>query len=296
MNVMTKALLLVPAGLLLAADLRAERVERTVDASPDGQVSISNTAGSIEVSGWSRNEVEVTGDLGADVDELIVERSGSEVIVKVRVPRHGSRAISTDLRIRVPEKSSIEVIGVSADIDVTDVQGGQRLQSVSGDVTTEVFAADLTAESVSGDVQVEGDNQPTHTQLSSVSGDVDVHGLAGEIEATSVSGSVSIVDGKYERVQANAVNGDVVFRSELLDGGRLDIETINGGVDVRFKGKISARFDIETFNGGIRNCFGPKPVRTSEYTPGRELKFTEGDGASRVRISTLNGGLNLCKE
>ena len=296
MKTMTKALILIPAGLLLAANLKAENVERTVDASADGQVSISNTAGSIEVSGWSRNQVEVVGDLGPNVDELIVERNGNEVVVKVKVPRHGGHGISSDLRIRVPETSSIEVIGVSADIDIADVQGAQRLQTVSGDVHTEVFGSDLTAESVSGDVEIEGDNKSVLAQLSSVSGDVDVYRLAGEIEATSVSGSVSIVDGSFQRAQANAVNGDIVFRSELKDGGRLDIETINGSVDVRFKGEVSARFDIETFNGGIRNCFGPEAVRTSEYTPGRELKFTEGDGASRVRISTLNGGLNLCRD
>jgi len=296
MKMMTKAFFLIPVGLLLAADLRAEQVERTVDASADGQVSISNTAGSIEVSGWSRNQVEVTGDLGPNVEELIVERSGNEVTVKVKIPRHRGHGVSSDLRIRIPEKSSIEVIGVSADIEVTDVQGAQRLQTVSGDVETEVFGADLTAESVSGDVEVQGDNKSALAQLNSVSGDIDVYRLAGEIQATTVSGSVSILDGNFDRVQANAVNGDVVFRSELKDGGRLDMETINGSVDVRFKGKISARFDIETFNGSIRNCFGPKSVRTSEYTPGRELKFTEGDGDARVRINTLNGGVNLCRD
>ena len=58
---------------------------------------------------------------------------------------------------------------------------------------------------------------------------------------------------------------------------------------------MSARFDIETFNGSIDNCFGPEPVRTSRYTPGRELRFTEGDGNARVAIKTLNGGLRLCK-
>jgi DUF4097 and DUF4098 domain-containing protein YvlB len=80
-----------------------------------------------------------------------------------------------------------------------------------------------------------------------------------------------------------------------LNGGRLDIETINGTVDVEFDGDVSARFDIETFNGSIRNCFGPDAVRTSQYAPGRELKFTEGDGDGRVTINTLNGSLNLCK-
>jgi hypothetical protein len=36
-------------------------------------------------------------------------------------------------------------------------------------------------------------------------------------------------------------------------------------------------------------------VRTSKYAPGRELRFTEGDGDARVSIKTLNGSLRLCK-
>jgi hypothetical protein len=63
-----------------------------------------------------------------------------------------------------------------------------------------------------------------------------------------------------------------------------------------FTKAVSARFDIETFNGSIRNCFGPKPERTSRYSPGLELSFTLGDGDSHVSIETLNGSVNICNQ
>ena len=62
-----------------------------------------------------------------------------------------------------------------------------------------------------------------------------------------------------------------------------------------FDGPVNAEFDISTFNGDIRNCFGPKPERTSEYAPGRELRFREGQGSGRVRIKTLNGDVDVCR-
>ena len=284
------------AVILLAADAAADEQTRRIDAASDGNVSISNVAGSIEVAGWSRNEVEVVADLGRNVEELIVERDDDDVVIKVQVPRRSSRNISSDLAIRVPENSSIDVSGVSADIDIADVFGEQRLHAVSGDVETEVYEADVQAESVSGDIEIDGDEEDTVARLSSVSGDIEVLGLSGTIEATSVSGDLAIADGSFERVQANTVNGDLVFRARLEDGGKMDLETINGGVDVHFEGGISARFDIETFNGGIRNCFGPDPKRTNQYAPGRELKFTEGGGQSRVTIRTLNGSTRLCRD
>ena len=272
-----------------------DEVNEIMDADSDGVVVVSNVADSVEVSGWSRNQVEVTGELGSRVEELIFERDGDEILIKVKVPRNGNGGISSDLSISVPEASSLQVHTVSADIDVSDVEGEQELESVSGDVTTEAHAADIELSSVSGDVEVQGDRQDIRARMNTVSGDVDADSLAGEFAAESVSGDIATINGSFERASLETVNGDITYHAALLDGGRLDIETINGSVDVEFDGDVSARFDIETFNGSIRNCFGPDSVRTSKYAPGRELKFTEGDGAGRVTINTLNGGLTLCK-
>ncbi len=296
MKQITKVVFLTAVGLLFTGIVAAENVERTIDASPDGKVSISNIAGLIEVLGWSRDQVEVIADLGRGVDELIVERHGDEIIVKVKVPRHNSRSISSELTIRVPENSSIEVAGVSADIEVNNVYGELRLHTVSGDMSSDVFGSDIQIETVSGDIELQGDHQAMTTQASSVSGDIETDALEGNIQLESVSGDLVFSGGSFDRVQAVTVNGDIVFNSELRGGGKLEIETINGEVDIDFKNSISAKFDIETFNGDIYNCFGPEAVRASRYAPGRELNFTEGDGDSRVVVETLNGDITICRD
>jgi DUF4097 and DUF4098 domain-containing protein YvlB len=290
-----KALKLIFIGLIGAAAANAEEIDQRMDAASDGTVEVSNVAGSVEVRGWSRNEVEVTGDLGSRVEELIFERDDNNILIKVKVPRHSNGGISSDLYIKVPQRSSLIVDTVSADIDVADVEGEQSLQAVSGDVSTEARGEDIELGSVSGDVEVVGDNNAARSKLNTVSGDVDAENLSGEIQADSVSGDVTIVGGSFERSKVETVNGDIVLHSGFDSGGRMDIETVNGSVDVDFGGDVSARFDIETFNGSIRNCFGPESVRTSRYAPGRELKFTEGDGSGRVTIQTLNGSVRLCK-
>lgn len=282
-------------GMICATPLVAAEINESMDADADGTVSVSNIAGSVDVQGWSRNQVEVTGELGDDVEELIFERDGDEIEIKVKTRRRGSHDIDSDLVIKVPENSSLEVNTVSADIDVADVTGEQSLESVSGDIATEAHASDIDVNSVSGDLEVEGDNQSMRSRLSSVSGDIDTENLSGEIGVESVSGDLVVVSGVFDRASLGTVNGDIVFQAQLLDNGRLDVETVNGSVDIEFAGEVSARFDIETFNGDIRNCFGPKAVRVSEYGPGSELTFTEGGGSGRVTIETLNGDLRLCK-
>ena len=290
-----KRLTVVVLGMLLAAPVMAEEVDRTLDAASDGRVHISNIAGAVTIDGWSRDQVQVTGELGRNVEELIFERDGDKVTIKVKVPQKSGRGIESDLYIQVPQASSIDVSTVSADIEVMKVTGEQSLGTVSGDIDTEGAESDISAEAVSGDIEVNGQNKVTNTRANTVSGDVQLVRVAGIADTESVSGDVMITDGSFERIDMSTVNGDLMFRSALQAGGKLTAETVNGSVDIEFTDDISGRFDIDTFNGDIDNCFGPKPERTSKYTPGLELSFQEGDGDARVNISTLNGDVSICR-
>jgi len=264
-------------------------------AAPDGAVEISNIAGSVTVEGWSRSEVQVKGTLGRNVEELIFERDGDRVTIKVKVPKRGGRGIESDLRISIPRGSSLDIATVSADIDVTEVLGEQSLGAVSGDVNTEAFGSDIEAGTVSGDVYVKGKGKDTETRGNTVSGDVTLKGMAGKVAAESVSGDVIIDGGSFDRAEFSTVNGDIGFEAELRKDGRLSAETVNGEVGLQFAGKVAGRFDVDTFNGDIDNCFGPKPERTSKYAPGQELSFQEGDGDARIEVSTMNGDISICR-
>jgi DUF4097 and DUF4098 domain-containing protein YvlB len=287
------ALILMLAFAMPAA---AEDVDRTLKASPDGEVDVSNIAGSVTISGWSRDEVEVTGTLGRNVKELVFERDGDTVNIQVKVPRRGGKGIESDLEIKVPQNSSLEVSTVSADIEISGTSGEQELSTVSGDIETETAGNDIAASAVSGDIEISGDKSSNETNVSTVSGDVTLFRGSGTVRAESVSGDVLIDEGIFGRADLGTVNGEVVFRAGLEKGGRFSAETVNGDIDVEFVGAVSAKIDIETFNGRIRNCFGPEAERTSKYTPGWELSFTEGDGDGRIDMSTMNGSLSICKK
>jgi len=294
-----KKLILVSAGLLLAASVNAEEINETLDASADGTVEIYNTSGSVTVEGWSRNAVEVTGTLGEEVEEFIFERKGDTVVVKVK-PIHGEssggRSRSSYITVLAPQKSRIDVATISAEIDVEGIEGEQELQSVSGRISTNAFAAEVEAETVSGSIDIVGSNMESETELATVSGGISARDMAGTIDLESVNGRLEVGGGSFSDAALETVNGRIEFKSNLRDGGDLDIETVNGKVVVDFIGSLSAEIDVNTFNGRIKNCFGPKPERTSKYAPGWELSFTEGGGDGSVSIATLNGGVTLCKE
>jgi DUF4097 and DUF4098 domain-containing protein YvlB len=290
----------LPASALLLAlapaALAGSPINQRAEADPAGQVEISNTAGSVTVSGWDRAEVEVTGELGDGVERLEFARNGKLTRVKVILPSRSSRVEGTDLVVKVPAGSSVAVNTVSADLAVRGLRGSQRLQSVSGDVETEAVAEDVECKTVSGDVRVTGSGQRGLLTVTTVSGDATVTRVAGEVNGNTVSGNFTVALGETSRSRLRSTSGDLGLRGRLAKDARLDLESISGGVRLDIEGPVAAEFDVSSFNGDIRNCFGPQPVRTSEYAPGSELRFREGEGGARVRIKTLNGDVSICNK
>ena len=284
------------AATLMAAPAYGDVVERTMDVAAEVEIRIENTAGEIDISGWSQNTIQIEADLGPDVKELVFEGDRDDVYIEVKANKGRNRNISSDLVIKVPHGAELSVGAVSADIRVQGVHGELELSGVSGDVESEAFGSDIHMESVSGDVDVEGDGSDIRAYLATVSGDVDATDLGGELDANAVSGSVSVNGGVFSDVRLETVSGDLSYRAGIKGNDSIHMETVNGEVDVQLAGKVSARFDIETFNGDVDNCFGPQSERTSRYAPGRELKFSEGGGDARVIIRTLNGDVDLCKD
>lgn len=280
-------------ALAIAPAWAKTAIDEVADAHPRGEVEISNVAGEIRVTGWDRDQVKVTGTLGEGSDQLVFERDGRRTLIKVEVPKRSRNVGSSDLNVMVPEESRLSVTAVSADIYVSGVRGAQRIQSVSGEIETEIFEEDVETKTVSGDFQVRGHDRPALLTLTTVSGDGRVRDIRGELVVQSVTGSLEITSEELERARLRTTNGDIDLRTGLGPEARFDMEAINGDLLLDILGDVDAYFDIETFNGSISNSFGPEPVRASKYAPGRELRFTHGEGKARVRIKTLNGEVTL---
>ena len=272
------------------------QINERAPADPSGTVEISNVAGTVRVSGWDRNEVEVTGELGEGAERLEFVTGDKVTRVKVILPGKSRNVEDTDLILRVPAASRLAVNTVSADIEVSGVAGAQRLQSVSADIRTQAEAEDVECKSVSGDVSIHGTGKKALVTITTVSGDAAALKVAGEVNANTVSGNLTLGLGQTARSRVRSTSGDLTIASVLAQDGRFDVESISGDVRFELHGPVDAEFDVSSFNGEIRNCFGPKAVSTSEYAPGRELRFREGQGSGRVRLKTLNGDIDLCRK
>ena len=291
--------LLAAAAALLAASPASRAgtpINKSAAADPTGSVEVSNVSGTVTVTAWDRNEVEVTGELGDGTERLDFTTQDKVTRIKVVLPGKSYKVDDTDLLIHVPAGSRLSVNTVSADIKVQGVTGAQRLQSVSADIHTVAGSEDVECKTVSGDVAVDGSGKKGLLTITTVSGDATALKVAGEVNANTVSGNLVLGLGVTERSRLRSTSGDLTLAMRLAHEGKVDAESISGDVRVNLVGGSDAEFDISTFSGEIRNCFGPKPVSTSEYAPGQELRFREGQGMARIRIKTLNGDVSLCRK
>lgn len=285
-------LLLLPA-VLAWQQASAREINESADAHPRGEVEISNVAGLIHVEGWEHERVEVTGTLGRGVERLEFRSQGRHTLIRVD---HGSGTRNvgpTELRVKVPMESRLTVASVSANIIVKNVHGAQRMQAVSGEIDTAVDAEDVQLKTVSGDIRLRGAGKPALLTITTVSGNAEVRDISGEVVMQTVSGDLDIDSESLERARIRTTNGSAALRAALAQGARIEMEAVNGDLRLTIRGEPDGEFTLETFNGSIDNTFGPEPVRTSRFAPGREARFTVGEGSARVNMETLNGGIIL---
>jgi hypothetical protein len=132
---------------------------------------------------------------------------------------------------------------------------------------------------------------PVHTRLvaGTVNGGVEARGLDGDIRATTVNGACTIATrGSGE---ASTVNGDVVARlGRIGDGDRLDFRTVNGRIELSLAGPLDATVRGSTVNGSIRSDF---PVEVRGRWGPQSVRGTLGRGSAQVRLTTVNGGIEL---
>lgn len=286
------------AALLLAPAAWAEQmVERTAAADPRGEVVVTIVAGNLSVSGWDRNEVQLKGTLGDDVEKLEFSSEPKRTLIELRMKKSSwdrSHDADAELSIRVPSGSRIKLKTVSADISVTSVRGEQLLQSVSGEISSEIAAEDVEAKTVSGDVVLRGEGKPAVVTVTTVSGSAQVRHAAGEIVANSISGDLHLDLDQITRARVRTTSGDLQLEGALARDARVDAETTSGELSLDFKEPVDAEFEMESFSGDIRSCFGPKAQATSKYGPGTELNFKHGKGSARVSLQSLSGDIRIC--
>jgi len=126
----------------------------------------------------------------------------------------------------------------------------------------------------------------------SVNGEVNVDGVDSEVDAGTVNGGV-MVRSAGGPVSANTVNGSVrAMMGRFTLSTDMSFSSVNGTVIAEFADDLNADVELSTVNGRFLTDF---PVTISGRIDPRRLRATLGKGGPRVRLSTVNGNVELRK-
>jgi len=270
--------------------------------SRHADIEIYNVAGSVRVIGWDRAEVQVIGTLGQGTEGLEFDADEDDVYIEVEVPVRGQRGeqqfdqvYGSDLEIRVPNQSHIEIDSLSASVEIVGVGGEITINTVRGTVNVDGEPRELNVETGSGDIVVDAGSATREIDLISGSGSVELAAAGSEVSVETVGGNIKVVGLRLRDTSLDSTAGSIYFSGDLVGTNDYDFETFNGNITVVVPADVSAAFDASTFAGGLENDFGFEPGSSERGRAGKRLEFEVGDGDAEVFIKTFNGSIEIRK-
>jgi len=235
---------LATLALLIALPATAsvtQEFHRTVPLSADGRVSLSNINGDVEITGWSRNEVQIDAIKTAPDQQRLsemqieVNNSGGSVEIETRYPHHlvNNNPGSVHYTLHVPQNSRIDKIDlVNGSLDVQKIYGEVNANLVNGKVRASDLAGTADLATVNGAVDA------NYASLNNVR----------EIKLKSVNGSVNLLlpQSPNADVSASAVNGSISTDFPLTVKGHFVGKTMSGTL-----GSGGLQIELNNVNGSI---------------------------------------------
>ena len=153
---------------------------------PGGGFSVESFNGTVEISGWDQDSVDVSGTKygptqeAADALTIDVQNTATEVSVRAVRPSDRRSNEGARFSIKIPRTAVLERVTTSnGSIRTMDGKGPARLKTSNGSIRVENLAGSLDATTSNASVE-----------LANVSGDATIHSSNGHIHVERLAGSL----------------------------------------------------------------------------------------------------------
>ena len=177
-------LIAAAAGILSAAD--SKDIHRTFPLDSRGHVTIDTYKGSIRVSTWDRNEVDVAVRIEEDGDVFAQTVKHADVASTHRLPMCGSRATingrfswtesrpSINYTIRMPRTASLRIKDYKSDSEVSDLAADLDVNTYKGSLNCSNFSGGLMVNTYKGDIRAEFAAVTAPVRIDTYKGSIDL--------------------------------------------------------------------------------------------------------------------------
>jgi hypothetical protein len=294
-----------------AAPERTERIERTFQVGPNGELDLSDMSGRITVTGSGDRDIRVVATKRVrEQDEaeaaralaaldLDVMHSGSRVEIRTSNQR-GRRRAFIDYDVTVPVATRVRLHTISGDIKATNLKGPLNVQSVSGAIAVDGVSGVGEIKSVSGDLTLGSIGSDGDLSIGSVSGEVIVRSIKGRgLDLQTVSGDIQLASVTCERASIRSVSGEIDYTGPLARGGRYEFKLHSGNIRLSPTNQMGFELRATSFSGEIQSDLpltiqpGSGPQGDGRGPRTRTVRGIHGDGAALIDVTTFSGDVTI---
>jgi len=239
-----------------------EEFQDTRQVAVGTKIKVFNTNGSIDISKWDKDSVEVFAVKKTRCDSSELDKVEIQVTMD---PVNGGMTIKT---VYIKKNARVTVnyeIKLPANVTVDSVDNTNGTILLDG---------------VKGDAVVNTSN-----------GQIDIENVDGWVSATTSNGAINIT-GTTGVLEAETSNGSIKVEIPNMRNEDVNIETTNGSIKAYISSNLNVNIEMRTSNGTISIHDIQIVVTESSSTL---LKGTIGTGGPTIFIKTSNGNVDVYK-
>lgn len=261
--------------------------ESTLDTEPGKELTTSLIAGSVTISSWNNNQVNVKVYGNDEAEEKIVFKAESnESGVKVEGKQKESKNfknLTIRVEIQVPQKYNIKLYSAGGSFTVKDIIGIVEANTSGGNIKLENTNGNLIAHTAGGNISIESSNGDIEATTSG--GSVSISGFNGNIDVSTSGGHISLT-GSNGKIEASTAGGNIRL-DYSGDNKGIDMSTLGGNITVTLPTDFNANADIGTLVGKI-TCDFAKVESKSSVSSYIKAKFNNGGEVFKCTTSAGN--------
>jgi DUF4097 and DUF4098 domain-containing protein YvlB len=260
------------------SDRFTENFSYSYSLKPGGRVSIENLNGSVEVTGWDKDTIEITGAKYAATEDLLralkidIQQSSDAVSIRTVRPSATRGNYGARYRLRVPRRVQLERLTSSnGHVEARDIEGPARIRTSNGGVR-------IT--NTKGDLEIETSN-----------GSIDVNDHSGSItgHTSNARVSVDLSDPEQGRpVRLESSNGGINLKMRSFNRNSIRLSTSNASINLALPDNAGVQIRADTSNGHISSDMPVQGTMKRTHADGQI-----GAGGPSVELSTSNGSISL---
>lgn len=250
-----------------------QEYREVIDVEPGAILDVFNKMGSISITGWDQDYVEVVAIkqslLGMFLDEVAIVIKGKDRLgVSSDYSSARSRIVGVEYQISVPEGMLVaQVDSSNGRISIENVSGNLKAKSSRGSIIIRNVSGDVDAESVTGAIEIM--EVTGYVRASTNTGKISIAGAGGIHEVHAKRGNIN--------VEVTAIQNNTAISSQ------------SGGITVYFAPGLDAIIEVRSSSGSIS---WEIPLSVIEST-NNQLTAVIGEGRTRLSIQSSSGSITL---